>query len=415
MPKQAKRQRKTRQKQVKDVLESADQSKKQRFRQKLREFMQEREWSRDTWQQDLKDLENTLETVEELITDLQTDLNKLEGRGDFNDEKERIMSEYGQDNLKDLQEKGNSRFTPYLKELHDIEEQKTEKYRKMLEWKEYENLLKEVGKRKLENVATKYKNDYQDSEVAKRMLDYLDQKQEIFEDKLETEIDTKVDRKFTEMEGRLNQLEKDVDRFDKRLTSFRSMIEDLITGLSGAVQQNSVIDKISDKLENMDKKKQQSEQEKEETEEETKQQTEEVEEASPQETEEIEEAFEDEQPLNTYEEDDTLTADDIGLDENELAEIEEDEEEEDTAEPQDDFEPFDEEELPLDISEDDVHTQYKKIGRLKETVDFDEKSQGEIADLLGVPRPTLLNNVLAEVYSEYGTVFGITTRDYGDQ
>lgn len=413
MPQTANRKRAPQQKQVKDVLEDADPSKQQRFREKLSEFMRDKEWSRDTWEQDLKDLENTLETVEELITDLQTDINRLEGNGDFNDQKQQIISEYGNDNLKDLQEKGSSRFTPYLKELHDIEERKKENYKKMLQWKEYENLLKEVAKRKLEGVATTYKEDYQDSEVAKRMLDYLDQKQDIFEDKLETEINTKVDRKFTEMEGRVNQLEKDVDRFDKRMTSFRSMIEDLVEGLSKVVRQNSTIEKVSNKLENIDEKAAQAQQE------EVEQETEPVEqEEVEQDKEEVAESFEeveeeDDQQTglspgnDAIEPTDQVTAEDLDMPE----QTESSEEGNDVSE---EFEAFDEDELPVDISDEDVETKYEMIGRLNETIDFEAVSQQEIADKLGVSRPQLLNYELKEVYQEFGTVFEITTRDYSE-
>lgn len=406
--------------QTKGLFDNVEGDRARRFEEKITEFWEDYEWSRDSFIDDLSDLRNVQETVQEIIDDLQDQIDRIEGNGDYSSEIERHKKEFGKKKLEELQKKGNQK-TPYLKEISDEHKSAKELYKKKDEWSQYKAVLRKIGVIKLEGVARTYREEQHESQIANKMLEYIEKKQEFFEEQMESTFESKIDSKLAEFQQRLKVSEQKINELEDDNRRLKSMLKTSIEANNRLLQEASDNSDISKDLERTIRKMQSqsnivTEQDQEEIEEAVDQSFDVEEEAE-------KAAKESQESKESVEEGSVEKTEDKGLDE-----VEEDSEEPDQSEEtsqSEDVESFDdlmmEEYIERDMSNDIVEIQledrsteekYRLLKILDEEEDVEAMDQVEVAEYTDVDRNTLMNEVLKEVYRSHETTFGITDRTY---
>lgn len=424
------------------MLSEVDDQKAQKFKNRLNEFRNEREWSRDTFERDLKDLNNVIETVEELITDIQVQIRKKEGIGEYTSDEDQIIQSYGQSDYEELKRMGSGEHTPGLHDITKVWKELYQLSKKRDQWIAYQSLLQEIAKKKLYQIAMSYKNDRIDSEVAERLMDYIDDQNERFQKNAEKDLKSMIRDKISEVESKVQRLETEVQKSKNEARRHRRISEELVDALKEETGKNELVEELMQEIEGMknihDDQSNSSERsdtpvQQNNTQNQASQENQVEEElgsefvddepderpsAAPEESDNTEPSpstpeTQDSTPegVNESELETQFSGDEEerGADDDIVEEVLNEDDGEDSGSSETDSSDVEE----ASLRGESTKKQYEELKRVRNQFSDDQwnsMSQSDIADLTDASRPYLINEILEAVYSEYETAFGITSR-----
>lgn len=373
-------------------LTEVESTKRKKWRAKLDKHRSQKDWTRESFARDFSELKSDIDTVEELITDVQTKIQRLQGE-DWKIEQEPkaakdVIDDYGgRGKLKDLMRMSTGEFTPFLKEINEVNAELRDLKTQENQWIKYKEELWNVAATKLFKVADDFQQEYVDSKVAKRQMEYVTELQEMFEDKIETKIENKVNE---ETEG-VQELRAEVQKMNDKMEMLKEQnqqyheITNFLMSLFEIIKENNpeAVDTAKERTD--------------------------FEEPDNIDLTDDEEEEEEGKENDEGEEDDEYEQEDIA-DNIEDQELKNAEDEDDESQDSDD----DPDHYVADLQGKSVEEQYNELNELKEHIDFEEHDADEIAEHTDVSKGMLVNVVLSDLKEYANKTFPEITDKYED-
>lgn len=225
-----------------DILQNVESDKRQKWNKKYQRYSED-SWNRDNFEGKLESVKQDIASIEDNITDLQERRREITGvpedkapeemeendfgeiEGSFFDER---ITEFGEDNFKNLLQKDLGGVSPTLKPLDEKRDQLQRIRKKEAEWKTLQFELANLAMQKLEEISVNYKQQFKSSEVAS---DFEKHAEQIVESKVaqaKSEIKQEMAQEVADLEMATNSARNEIKNAWKFLEQFAEVFTEYL-------------------------------------------------------------------------------------------------------------------------------------------------------------------------------------------